>query len=130
MVIFLVPEMMQVQSMIRARISCTCLEATGELLQVKPRREHLHSTAHALGRLNSLWTYNFNTTTWTLISGSVNRDQPGIYGTRGVASASNLPGSRNKQTLLVDPIRNQLILFAGFGLGTGATAGSPIPWYA
>jgi len=44
--------------------------------------------------LNDLWKYNPATGEWTWVSGSNTGLAPGVYGTLGVASASNVPGAR------------------------------------
>jgi hypothetical protein len=41
--------------------------------------------------MNDLWRYNGN---WTWISGNNTGDLKGIYGTKGVPSPNNVPGSR------------------------------------
>jgi len=46
----------------------------------------------AQGGLNDLW--KFDGTNWTWVSGSDLINQPGVYGTMGVASPSNAPGAR------------------------------------
>jgi hypothetical protein len=44
------------------------------------------------GYRNDLWMYDGEN--WTWMSGSTSADQPGSYGDKGVASASNVPGAR------------------------------------
>lgn len=44
------------------------------------------------GFLNDLW--KFDGTAWTWVSGSSQRERPGVYGTKGVAAADNVPGAR------------------------------------
>lgn len=46
------------------------------------------------GYLNDLWQYNPTTNEWKWISGPKVTDQPGVFGTKGVASADNIPPSR------------------------------------
>jgi len=48
--------------------------------------------AGAQNYLNDLWM--FDGTTWTWESGSNNANLPGVYGMRGTASLSNVPGAR------------------------------------
>ncbi len=70
------------------------------------------------GTLNDLW--KFDGTNWTWVGGSNLADQPGVYGTNGTASASNVPGARNCAVSWVDTSGN-LWLFGGTGhdaLGT------------
>jgi hypothetical protein len=65
------------------------------------------------GLLNDLW--KFDGTNWTWISGSNTRRQAGSYGTKGIASPSNVPGARARSTGWVDSAGN-LWLFGGNGI--------------
>jgi N-acetylneuraminic acid mutarotase len=77
------------------------------------------STDHA-GALNDLWNFNPSTGMWTWVSGSDNlgsgysMGQVGVYGTQGVASASNVPGGREASYPWVDS-SGRLWLFGGSG---------------
>ncbi|HEX3948246.1 MAG TPA: kelch repeat-containing protein [Steroidobacteraceae bacterium] len=64
--------------------------------------------------LNDLWELNPATGTWVWISGSNSANASGAYGTQGIASASNVPGSRNSSTSWSDSSGN-LWLFGGSG---------------
>ncbi len=64
--------------------------------------------------LNDLWKFNIASGQWTWVSGSNVGGQVGTYGTLGVASASNVPGSRNQSTGQIDAGGN-LWLFGGSG---------------
>jgi N-acetylneuraminic acid mutarotase len=66
----------------------------------------------AQGNLNDLW--KFNGTNWTWVSGSNGISQPGVYGTKGTPSSSNVPGVRNSAVSWIDNGDN-LWLFAGTG---------------
>jgi len=46
------------------------------------------------GMFNDLWEFNTTTKEWTWISGSNTINASGVYGTLGIASASNVPGAR------------------------------------
>jgi N-acetylneuraminic acid mutarotase len=75
---------------------------------------------------NDLWEYNPTQKTWTWVSG-LNFEESGLYGTRGVASTSNFPGSRQWSVSWIDSSGN-FWLFGGNGLdsvtyGVGATVG-------
>jgi N-acetylneuraminic acid mutarotase len=70
--------------------------------------------------LNDLWKYNISTNQWTWIKGSNGINQSGVYGTQGVASASNQPGSRSLGTGWSDAAGN-LWLFGGMGFGDSST---------
>lgn len=65
-----------------------------------------------LGVLNDLWRYNAGT--WTWMSGSRKANQFGVYGTKGTASASNVPGARSSAVTWIDQAGN-LWLFGGQG---------------
>lgn len=71
------------------------------------------------GKLNDLWKYTPSTNRWTWVSGdvatsttSVPNSQPGVYGTKGVANASNKPGGRSGGSGWMDATGN-LWLFGG-----------------
>jgi Galactose oxidase, central domain/Kelch motif len=68
--------------------------------------------AGTLGFLNDLWEYSAGT--WTFVSGSSLANQIGIYGTPGVASATNAPGGRQEAVGWADAAGN-LWLFGGEG---------------
>jgi len=62
------------------------------------------------GDLNDLW--KFDGTHWTWVSGSDLINQPAVYGTKGVASPSNVPGGLNSSVSWIDKSDN-LWLFGG-----------------
>ncbi|HEG44242.1 MAG TPA: hypothetical protein ENH94_09360 [Phycisphaerales bacterium] len=64
------------------------------------------------GYLNDLW--KFDGTNWTWISGSSTGNSVGIYGTKGVADAANIPGGRYGSVSWTDGDDN-LWLFGGYG---------------
>lgn len=66
------------------------------------------------GYLSDLWKFNPRSGLWTWISGSNGSNTRGIYGTRGVPSASNVPGSRAGAISWIDS-SGRLWLFGGFG---------------
>lgn len=66
------------------------------------------------GYLNDFWKYNPGTNQWTWISGSNAANQNGTYGTKGVASVSNTPGSRTNPVMWADSSGN-IWLFGGGG---------------
>ncbi len=71
--------------------------------------------------LNDLWEFNTAAKTWTWVSGSSTGNAGGVYGTQGVASASNMPGARNGAVSWTDSSGN-FWLFGGIGYdSTGAT---------
>ena len=81
-------------------------------------------SAGNFGDLNDLWEFNPATAEWTWVTGSSvlncaaygpgNCDQPGVYGTLGVPSNGNTPGSRAVASSWTDSGGN-LWLFGGQG---------------
>jgi len=67
--------------------------------------------------VNDLWKYSAGE--WTWMSGSDVFNQPGIYGTLGIAASSNIPGARRGAVGWTDASGN-LWLFGGNGLGSSA----------
>jgi N-acetylneuraminic acid mutarotase len=65
------------------------------------------------GFLNDLWKYSNGQ--WTWVSGSMSAYQPGVYGTLGVSSGSNVPGSRQTAVTWTDSSGN-FWLFGGNGI--------------
>jgi len=78
------------------------------------------------GYLNDLWMYNPSTNLWTWEGGSNNpstvayTEVPGVYGTRGTPSTSNIPGARLYASFATDS-RGNFWLFGGEG---GDSAGN------
>jgi N-acetylneuraminic acid mutarotase len=64
-----------------------------------------------------LWEFSPTTTEWTWVSGSDTPNAVGVYGTQGVASANNVPGSRKSAVSWLDSSGN-LWLFGGLGLAS------------
>jgi Galactose oxidase, central domain/Kelch motif len=70
------------------------------------------------GVQNDLWKFTPTANTWTWVSGSSTAsDAPGVYGTQGVASASNVPAASQGAVSWIDSGGN-LWLFGGSGLNT------------
>ena len=74
-----------------------------------------YAANHVFGYFNDVWKYEVNSNTWTWISGSNLISQPGAYGTKGSASSSNTPGSRNEACGWYDSLRQEFWLFGGYG---------------
>jgi N-acetylneuraminic acid mutarotase len=72
-------------------------------------------TSIAYASMNDLWKYDISTNSWTWMKGSVTGNQNGIYGTLGVPSASNCPGSRYSMASWLDKFGNFWI-FGGNGM--------------
>ncbi len=80
------------------------------------------------GFLNDLWKYDVNSSAsdylqWTWVAGSNIANQPGVYGTEGVAAPANIPGSRNSEVRWIDNSGN-LWLFGGGGYDSNGTLGT------
>jgi hypothetical protein len=71
--------------------------------------------------LNDLW--RFDGTNWTWVSGSYLTNQPGVYGTKGVADPANFPGARTDSISWMDNSGN-LWLFGGLGYGSLGSSGA------
>jgi N-acetylneuraminic acid mutarotase len=69
--------------------------------------------------LNTLWKYNRGTGYWTWVTGSNTPSQAGVYGTKGVAAASNVPGARYGSASWTDASGN-FWLFGGTSGDTSA----------
>ncbi len=65
--------------------------------------------------LNDLWKYDLKTHIWTWISGADTELQTGVYGTKGVRSAANVPGARSGAAAWLDS-SGRLWLFGGYGV--------------
>src|SRR5437868_10742917 len=74
----------------------------------------------SFGHLNDLWKFDGNN--WTWVSGANTASQVGVYGTRGTASSSNVPGARNFPISWSDGNGN-LWLFGGGGRDSAGTSG-------
>lgn len=70
--------------------------------------------------MNAVWKFDTTSLEWTWISGSDLADQAGNYGTKGVASSSNVPGGRREAFTWTAP-DGSFLLFGGYGY---AAAGS------
>lgn len=74
------------------------------------------------GQLNDLWEYTAASGQWTSRSRTSVADSAGVYGAKGAASASNVPGSREASVSYVDPSGN-LWLFGGAGFDSAGNPG-------
>jgi hypothetical protein len=73
---------------------------------------------------NDLWKYNITTGQWTWITGTSQVNQNGLYGTSGVPSATNMPGSRQNHEMWVRS-NGDIWLFAGHGYDETVTTFTP-----
>lgn len=69
------------------------------------------------GYLKDLWKYDITSGNWTWIKGSSNTNRIGGYGTQGVASPTNTPGSRIDAVSWIDSAGN-FWLYGGEGYGS------------
>ena len=83
------------------------------------------TTNSASLELNDLWTYNTTTNQWTWIGGSNIGNAKGVYGTKGVAAASNVPGGRDSAATWVDK-SGTVWLFGGYGYDSAGTTGQSL----
>lgn len=81
-----------------------------------------YTGAGSTGLLNDLWKYNITANQWTWVSGDNTFSVAGIYGTKGIAAASNKPGSRMNAVSWTDKDGN-LWLFGGYGKDSTTTGG-------
>lgn len=66
------------------------------------------------GVLTDLWKFDVSTGNWVWVGGTTQVYQTGIYGTQGVGSTSNRPGSKEETVMTFDNSGN-LYLFGGYG---------------
>jgi N-acetylneuraminic acid mutarotase len=81
-----------------------------------------YDSAGNYGILNSLWKYDPTTFEWTWVSGSKTVNQAGIYGTKGTADPSNVPGARYRAISWLDS-QGKLWLFGGYGYDSAGNGG-------
>jgi hypothetical protein len=72
------------------------------------------------GTLNDLWKYSGSK--WTWVSGSKSISHKGVYGTKGVANANNMPGTRYGSVLCMDT-KGNLWLYGGKGYDSRGSNG-------
>ncbi len=77
----------------------------------------------SFGALNDLWMFNPSAGTWTWVNGDNTKDAPGIYGTSGIAAATNKPGARHGAVVWKDG-NDVVYLFGGSGYGSGSGFGN------
>ena len=76
-----------------------------------------------IGQLNDLWKFDPTTLQWTWVSGSRFHSQAGIFGTKGTAAPSNIPGARKGAVSWIDS-SGKLWLFGGLGYYEAGNFGS------
>ena len=75
--------------------------------------------------LNDLWKFDTVTLEWTWMSGSDIGSQHGVYGKKGTAASSNVPGARGGSISWVDS-QGKLWLFGGWGKGSTSDSDGPL----
>ena len=63
-------------------------------------------STNLIGNLSDLWKYDVQMNLWTWVKGSNQVNQPGVYGSQGVASASNMPSARSRAVSWIDGAGN------------------------
>jgi N-acetylneuraminic acid mutarotase len=96
-------------------------DAAGNLWLFGGFQGYQHALNPATGNfLNDLWEYSPSSGEWTWVGGPSAACTPGVYGTEGVAAATNLPGPRSATAPWTDGNGN-VWLFGGGGCdSTGA----------
>jgi N-acetylneuraminic acid mutarotase len=74
------------------------------------------------GHLNDLWRYSPGAGQWRWVSGSSTVNAKGMYGTKGIAAAGNVPGARDGCVSWADGA-GDLWVFGGVGYGSIGTTG-------
>ncbi len=72
---------------------------------------------------NDLWKYDIGTNEWTWVTGDTSANLRGVYGTQGIPSPSNTPGSKNETCSAWIDSLNNLWLFGGQGFGDNGGVG-------
>ena len=94
--------------------SCSWTDSSGDLWLFGGAQMFGGSANWPPDLLNDLWHYDSGTGQWTWMSGANVPNQLGVYGTRGVADAANVPGARYGAVCWIDEDDN-LWLFGGEG---------------
>ncbi len=72
----------------------------------------------------TLWKYEIGTNEWTWVSGTNTSNQAGVYGTQGVPSPSNYPGSRGWGEVSWTDSAGNFWLFGGYGYDKNGALGT------
>jgi hypothetical protein len=72
--------------------AATWVDSTGKLYLFGGNG--LAKTGTAIGLLNDLWRFDPVSERWTWLGGSDAAKAPGVYGTKGIAAAANIPSAR------------------------------------
>ncbi len=80
-----------------------------------------YATSSTTGLLNDLWKWDG--ASWTWVSGGGTTNSQGVYGTKGVGAAANVPSARRESVCWTDASGN-LWLFGGHGVYAGGLSGN------
>jgi PKD repeat protein len=80
---------------------------------------------NAISNDNDLWDYDVAHNKWTLMSGSLQQNQPAVYGTKTVSATTNQPAGMMGSIGWTDPLTNSFWLFGGVIIWTGINADHP-----
>ncbi len=97
----------------------TWVDASGNLWMFGGYGEDVNGAAEVL---DDLWMYAPATGQWTWEGGPDTGNASGVYGTRGTAAATNLPGARDAATAVLDA-SGDVWLFGGVGNDSTGTDG-------
>jgi N-acetylneuraminic acid mutarotase len=75
------------------------------------------------GSKNDLWKYSIVSGQWTWVNGSSSEGATTVFGTEGVAAATNQPGARSMSVSWIDS-KGTLWLFGGYGPDTSNSTSS------
>jgi N-acetylneuraminic acid mutarotase len=75
------------------------------------------------GWQNDLWKYNITSNEWTWVSGDSVLNALGVYGQKGIASPTNMPGSRVSGVSWTDK-KGNFWLFGGLGYASTSELGA------
>ncbi len=72
---------------------------------------------------SDLWKYDIGSNEWTWMSGDSTTNNFSVHGTKGISSASNVPGARQETCSAWTDSLNNLWLFGGYGVDEAGAFG-------
>jgi len=97
--------------------SATCTDSNGTLWLFGG---YGYGSSGSIGMLNDLWKYSG--TRWTWVNGSKSISHKGVYGTKGIANSTNVPGTRYGSVLWMDT-KGNLWIYGGYGYDSKGKGG-------
>lgn len=76
-----------------------------------------------VGELNDLWKFDYTSNQWVWINGDKTNSNQGIYGSQGISSPTNKPGSRYWSNMTLTS-SGDVLLFGGYGWSTSQFNGN------